>query len=461
MRQRRLTMAVTASISLLALVPASALAHRHPNRSGRCVVRIQVAPREIVAGEQAIVFGRLRCVNQARAANQQVKLFQRLPGTFHYSYVQSATTDARGFYELVGAGGTIDTNRSWFVRAHGAQSAVAHIRVESQVTLAGPPEGQLLTGVPNRVTFTGSVSPADVGARVVLQRQDATTGSRWHHIDSGVVDGSGSFSIVHRFIVPGDANIRVLVRSQGRNIPSTSNVLSYEISQAQNPQLTIQASVDPIVFGQSVTISGKLASGASQGVSLLARTRDQHGFSIVAQATTNAAGEYSFPAQAPTNSTFYRVQATSSCGPVPSPPPPGHVECLRAMRVSSAVLYEGVKDLLTAQVSATQVQAGGTVTFSGTVSPDHTGHAIYLERQNAQGSGFHPVQVAYVGGGSTYSIVHRLYVPGTKVLRVFIPGGPENQGAVSAPFTVTVTPGPASALVPEAPGNSTLPPEGR
>jgi hypothetical protein len=69
--------------------------------------------------------------------------------------------------------------------------------------------------------------------------------------------------------------------------------------------------------------------------------------------------------------------------------------------------------------------------------------------------------VAFVGGGSTYSITHQLYVPGAKVLRVSIPGGPENQGAASAPFTVQVTPAAASALIPEAQQNSTLPPEGQ
>jgi len=125
------------------------------------------------------------------------------------------------------------------------------------------------------------------------------------------------------------------------------------------------------------------------------------------------------------------------------------------------VLYEGVKDVLTAQVSATTVQAGQSVTFSGTVAPDHTGHVIYLERQNAHGTGFHVIQVAFVGASSTYSIVHQLYVPGTKVLRVYIPGGPENQGAASQPFSIQVTPSAASTLMPEAPQNSTLPSEGQ
>ena len=135
---------------------------------------------------------------------------------------------------------------------------------------------------------------------------------------------------------------------------------------------------------------------------------------------------------------------------------PPHIRC-KALRLSSAVLYEGVKDVLTAQVSATTVQAGQSVTFSGTVSPDHTGHVIYLERQNPHGSGFHVIQVGFIGAGSTYSIIHQLYVPGTKILRVYIPGGPENQGAASQPFSIQVTPAPASTLPPAEPPEPPVP----
>ncbi|HEX4837178.1 MAG TPA: hypothetical protein VFV03_01435 [Solirubrobacteraceae bacterium] len=454
MRSLRFVPAVTAVISLV-LVPSSALARRHPSPNGRCAINIHVVPREIVAGDQVVIFGRLRCVNPASAANQEVKLFHHLAGTPGFTFVQSTITDVHGFYVLYRADGVVETNRSWYVRSLGARSAARRIRVAAQVTLSGPPEGQLFTGFANRVTFTGSVSPADVGARVILQRQNAATGGQWHRIDRGVVGAGGNFTIVHTFVVPGDANIRALVRSQGRNIPSASNVLAYSISQAQNPELTIQASPDPIAFGEAVTISGKLAGGVNQPVTLLARSARQHGFARVAQVNTNATGEYSFPAQSPVNSTFYRVQ-TADCRTAP----PRRVKACKARRLSSAVLYEGVKDVLTTQVSATIVQAGQAVTFSGAVSPDHTGHAIYLERQNAHGPGFHVIQVAFVGAGSTYAIVHRLYDPGTKVLRVSIPGGPENQGAASQPFTILVIPALASTLTPESPENSTLPPEG-
>jgi hypothetical protein len=456
MRSRTLIAAITAAVSLFALVPSGAFARKHPSPSGRCAVSMQVAPRQIVAGDPVVIFGRLRCVNQARAAGQQVVLYHHLAGLPGFTPVQSATTDAHGFYEFGRADGVVETNRSFFVLAHGARSASRRIRVAAQVTLSGSSEGALLTGYPNRVTFTGSVSPADVGARVILQRQNALTGNQWRRIDSGIVESTGDFTITHTFVVAGDANLRVLVRSQGRNVPSESNILADTVSQAQNPELTIQASADPISFGGAVTISGKLAAGAGRSLTLMAHTARQPGFLAVAQTTSNSSGEYSFPAQSPANSTFYRVDA----GQIVCPP---NAVCpaIAFKPVSSAVLYEGVKDVLTAQASPTTVQAGQSVTFSGTVSPDQTGHVIYLERQNAHGPGFHVVQLSFVGANSAYAIVHRFYDAGTKLLRVYIPGGPDNQGAASPSLTIQVAPAPASTLTPEVPENTTVPPEGQ
>ncbi len=163
------------------------------------------------------------------------------------------------------------------------------------MTLNGSAEGALLTGYPNSVTFTGAVSPADVGARVILQRQNALTGNQWRRIDSGFVESTGDYTITHTFVVPGDANLRVLVHSQGRNVPSESNILADTVSQAQNPELTIQASADPIASGEAVTISGKLTAGASRSLTLMAHTARQPGFVAVARTTGNSAGESPLP----------------------------------------------------------------------------------------------------------------------------------------------------------------------
>jgi hypothetical protein len=438
MRSIKLVGALSVATASLAMAAAGASAARHPSPNGRCNVNINLAPTTVTAGDTVVVFGQLRCHRGARSSGVPVALLERPTATPGFGVVQTTTTALGGFYEFTVTG--IEADSTFYVRSHGAASGTRSVRVAAEVTLTGPPEGtQLFTGRPNRVTFTGTVNPADAGARVILQRQNALTGDEWHRIDSGRAGPGGIYAITHTFVVPGDANIRALVRSQGRNIPSPSNVLTYEISQAENPLLTIEASADPISFGQSVTISGVLARGAGKPVTLFARTANQHGFAPVAQGLAAAGGSYAFPPQFPVYSTFYQVRAG----------------------VSSAVLYEGVKDVLTAQVSRTTVPAGQSLTFSGTVAPDHTGHVIYLERQNASGEGFHVVQVGTLGPGSAYSIVHTVYDAGTRVFRVMIPGGPDNEGAASPPFTVVVTPAPSSALPVEGPGNSTLPSEGQ
>jgi hypothetical protein len=441
MHLRKLVPAGLAATSLLALAPAAALAHKHPSPIGRCRINIEnVSPSPITAGEATEVSGRLNC-GRANAAGQTVQLYAHVAGTAGFVPVQSTTTETSGGYKFTTA--PEDENVNFYVRSLGAQSGRKRLRVAAQVTLTGPPEGtQIETGAPHQETFSGTVTPdTDVGARVILQRQNAVNGEEWHRIGIGQVMAGGTYSIAHIFRVPGDASIRVLVRSDGLNIPSASTPLEYEISQTQNPSLEISSSADPISYGQSVTISGTLAGATtSQTVTLLARTVHQHGFAPIAETSTGAGGSYTFAAQSPVNSTLYRVKGGGQ---------------------KSAVLYEGVKDVLTAEVSATTVQAGQALEFKGTVAPDHTGHVIYLERQNATGTGFHVVQVGHVLAGSTYSIIHQVYVPGTKVYRIDIPGGPDNGRALSQLFTVQVTPAPASALTPESPSNSSMPGEGQ
>lgn len=458
MRSIKLTTVVVAASALLALAPAAASArHRHAdNRPSRrsaagCRVTLQVAPRLVYAGGKVTASGRLSCLGSGPVEGQTVTLYQGSAVTPGYSVAGTATTEKTGFYKIETAG-ALTTNSRFYAVADGAQSPYRSVKVAAQVELKGPAENVQLqaglrTGRRNRVTFTGSVSPADVGAVVILQRQDALTGNEWHRIGSGVVSATsdpavGSFSITHRFLVPGDANIRVLLRSPFRNAPTPSNFLTYQISQAQNASLTIKSSADPITFGQPVTISGVAAGAANMPVTLLARTAHQGGFGPVAETTTNGTGGYEFPAQSPVENTFYEVKGNGR---------------------TSAVLYEAVRNVITASVSpGLSVQVGQTLTFSGNVTPERVGHVIYLERENALGTAFHVEQVSTIQTGSVFAIEHTVYEAGTSVFRVRIPGDPQNGGGISQTFTVQIAPAStASALTPEAPGNTTLPPEGQ
>jgi hypothetical protein len=446
MRSIRLTtaIAIVAAATLLALVPAAAFAgHKRQltSHTGACRIRLNVAPHLLYARDSALAWGRLSSCPGGEDANQTVTLDQYTlgaPGGF--TAIGTTTTNALGGYEL--STGALTNNGLFYAVADGATSEQKTVRVVAEVTLSGPAEGQLSAGIqtgrPNRVRFTGAVYPYDEGARVVLQRQNALTGDEWHRIGRGIVGPEGKFTIAHTFIVPGDANIRVLIRSSHRNVASPSNELNYEISQAQNPKLTIESLTDPITYGQSVTIHGTTAP--STLLTLMARTVRQGAYAPVAQVHSDGGGSYAFPVQSPVNSTFYEVQGGG---------------------LTSAVLFEGVGDVLTATMSpaVTSIPAGQALTFSGSVSPEHSDHAIYLESLNAAGK-FHVVERSTIVG-STYSITHYVYTEGMDVFRVKVPGDPQNGGAASQTFTVQVTPPTsASALTPEPPGNSTLPSEG-
>jgi len=458
MRSSKLTWAVAALAALTAMPVTAASARRHaPRRVGQhasglggCRLPINVAPRFIETGETTVVFGQLTCPPGTSVGGQTVTIFAHSARGSGWAPAGTASTDPTGHFQFPTP--ALTTNTQLYATLGELKSPHRAVRVSPKVTLNGPPDGsQLFTGggplfnghgrrlgFTNKVVFTGTVSPEDAGALVALQRESSVGNEEWHRIGLSRVGQGGTYSIRHTFAVPGDANIRVVVHARGINVPGASEPFSYEISQAQNPALTIESSADPIAYGQPVTISGKLGGGGAQ-LTLLARTRLARGFSPVATTTSGDDGSYTFPVQTPQQSTFYRVTGAGK---------------------TSSRLYEGVRYGLTANASAGSVQAGSPVTFSGTVTPGHVGHPVYLQVQTPSGIAFHTVEIGQVTGASTYSVSHAFYAAGARKVRVKVPGDPENQGVASQPVALEVTPAPAAALTPEAPGNSTQPSEG-
>jgi len=456
MRSIKLTSALAVVALSVALAPSGALAsshHRHARghalSAKHCRVGFNAVPRFVQAGETALAFGVLVCPPGTNVSGQSVTLFQHTAGSGGASVAGTAITEGTGLFQL--ATPALFVNSTFYATAAGAKSPKRAVKVSPKVSFTGPPDGSTLytragpfnrvphNALSNRVVFAGTVSPADVGAEVVLQRESAVGPEEWHRIGRGVVGAGGVYSIPHTFVVPGEANIRVIVRATKRHARGASEPVSYQILQAQNPALTIESSADPIFYGESTTIHGTIATGPGAALTLLARGRTQHGFTPVATATSTTGGAYSFLAQTPLANTIYRVTSGGK---------------------SSAVLFEGVKYLLKAAPSAGTVQAGQPFTISGSVSPAVAGHPVYLQQQDAGGIGYHPVQVGVVTAGGSYSITHVPFTAGMHKYRVKIPGDPGNQGAASAAIPVVVTPATTSLLKPEAPGNSSLPSEG-
>jgi hypothetical protein len=386
-----------------------------------CRIGIEASSRRVSAGAAVTLSGTLQCPTEAAAAEQQVAIYQRQAGAGGagaYSLVGTVTTDADGAYEL--ASPAVYANTVFQVRI-GRRHARAAVRVAAHVTIAAAPASAQVSAAGGRsrlsrrawTTFTGTVSPLDTGALVALQVADAVSGERWRSVAFGHVAADGSYSIAHSFRTPGEVSVRTIVRARGLNVPAVSEPLSLEVSQPQNPQLTIESSADPLTYGATVTISGVAAGAAGQTVTLLARTRGGS-FVAVAETTTDEGGEYSFT-QTPLASSDYRVIDAGA---------------------RSTVLPEDVAFALSTEPVPSTVGVGETLTISGTLTPAPVGQPAYLEREYSSGVGFHVVDVGTVNANSQFAIAYTFESAGTSVFRVKVPGDGQLQASAGAPFTV-------------------------
>jgi plastocyanin len=194
------------------------------------------------------------------------------------------------------------------------------------------------------------------------------------------------------------------------------------VQQKQVPGFTI-ASSDPLIsYGQSVIISGVLDHAApTTPVTLWARNAGQSQFTPVADTTTGSDGSYMFAPQAPGSNTVYQVRTTL------------------APRRHSAVLFEGIQDVLTLTPSSTTSQVGGHVTFTGTVLPDKAGHVVYLQRLGADGD-WHSEEIRLVTNASAFQFGWTFGKAGTYQFRARITGGDGNIGGASPPVSIQVAP---------------------
>lgn len=367
------------------------------------------------------LLGTIACPTGKNAAVEPVTLYERQSGAGASSFAVVGTTPAKadGSYEFTAP--AVDTNTIFRVRA-GRRGAHTTVKVAPEITLAsaGPSAQTSSTRGQARgagkATFTGNVSPTSAGAVVVLQVAYPGSGEQWRSVALGHVGADGTYSIAHRFRTPGEMTIRAVVHPGKLNTPAASDSLTYEVSQPQNPQLTVQTSADPIAYGQSVTISGVAAGAASQQVTLLART-GPGAFAVAAQATTDAAGNYSF-IQTPLQNTYYRVIDSAA---------------------KSTILFEGVRYALTVAALPAASQTGQQVTFAGTVAPGAAGDVVYLQRRSSSGIGFHVVASTTVNADLTYAISYTFHHASTEVLRIKIPSDVGHQATASEPLTMQVT----------------------
>jgi hypothetical protein len=382
---------------------------------------IHAVPQHIIAGEAVLIFGQLKGPDHA---NQVITLYHRLNPNPGFTVIGVTKTNANGQYEFTRQEGIVDTNREWFVRGPATtHSRTVHERVDALVSLSASSTSGLTR---HPIVFSGHVTPGHTGSVVALQEQKGSSDD-WRTIATARVGPGSNYTISQAWRVPGAYDVRVKFRGDARNTPAVSDIASVVIEQTEMPGFTINTS-DPIVQnGQAVTISGVLDSpGSTTGepntsVSLFAKVPQSNGpYRELTTTTTAADGSYSFANVASSTNELYRVRTTF------------------APRRHTAVLFEGVQDVVTMSSNSSTSTVDGQVVFTGSVSPDKAGHAIYLQKLGKDGD-WHTVEVRFVNSASTFQFGWTFGTAGTKEFRARITGGPANVGGASAPVTIVVS----------------------
>lgn len=392
---------------------------------------INATPDPILAGEGVTIYGQL---NETPVASQTIVLYHHIAGSGSgYTPVSRTTTDSNGFYEFTRAEGVVMTNRNWFVREAGkprVHSRTIRERVAALVSLSASATS---ADTNHAIVFSGHVTPNHASEHVLLQEQTGS-GDDWRTLDRGSLGPDSNYAISYRWRVPGERDVRVVFPGDDRNIRGESDPAEVTIQQTQAPRFSINTSAPIINYGQSATISGVLdvpgttTPEPDTAVKLCGQTAGQSRFVCNSATMTKADGSYSFTV-APTENELYQART--------SLPPRRH----------SAVLIEGVRDVVTMTASSTSSTVGGQVTFTGTVTPDKAGHAIYLQRLGTDGD-WHTVEVGHLNTGSTFQFSWTFGTAGTKQFRARITSDRRNVGGASPPVTITVAPAPASSLPP-------------
>lgn len=417
--------AMMTALVALAIPGAGSAAPRH-NRG----LTINATPDPILAGEGVLIYGQL---NNPPVGGQTIVLYHHIAGIPGYTRIGSTTTNPSGFYEFTRAEDVVMTNRDWFVREagiHGVHSRTVRERVAALVSVSASQSSQVTL---RPIVFTGHVTPNHAFERVYLQDQIGSSDD-WRTLKSGLLGPGSDYAISYRFRFPGVYSMRVVFRGDFRNIRGESDVVPVTIEQAQVPDFTI-ASSDPIIGdGSLVKVSGVLYQPGSTtpepttDVTLWARTAGTI-FQPIESQPTGSDGSYSFT-EMPASNTIYQVRTT-----------------IGAPHRHSAVLYQGVRDVLTMTASSGTSAVGQSVTFTGTVQPDKAGDVVYLQRLGRDGD-WHTVEVGLVRFNSTFEFAWTFGNAGPHWFRARIPGDPENVGGASKAVEITVGLPPVSGLAP-------------
>lgn len=412
---------VACALAMLGSVIAAGTASASPQQNNG--LTIAAAPNPGTAGEGVLVYGQLAGPNNG---GQTILLFHHVSGTHQgFTQISSTTTDPAGAYQFSLPNNLIYTNRDWFVRGpNGTYSRTIYEGVRPLVSMS---TSTTSTNTNRAVVFTGHVAPNHRFEQVYLQQEIGSSGD-WKTLRSTGLNGGSNYAMTWRYRRPGDHQVRVMFKGDNRNIFGASDAQTIAVQQAQVPGFSISTSAPFVSSGGAATISGTLAQPNSSqpdsgAIVQLWGENPGHPFKLLADTPTGSDGSYSFTQSNLTTNTVYEVKTMTG-------------------NRHTALLWEGVRDLVTMTTATTTAPSASTVTFSGTVQPNKSGRVIDLETVGQDGD-WHTVEIVFIQPNSSFQFAWVLGAPGTSKFRARITNDVNNVGTASTPVTITTTPAPS------------------
>ena len=373
-------------------------------------------PDPAVAGEPALLAGR---VTGPGAANATVTLWQRPAAGGRLTQVAQINADSGGAFVFTRAEVAVDQSATLYATAAGRRSPAVHQQVAASVTLTAA-SPVVLSG--SAVPLAGHVVPASHAGESVLLQQRSPLG--WTAIGRATVASDGSFAVAPTFRGVRAVTVRALFSGDPRNLAGASDPLDLLVQSPQAAGLSLASSVNPVILGQSLTLSGTVAGAGSGGlpVGLLAGPDVAH-TQPSATVTTDGLGNFSFSATPQVN-TVYSVTA------------PGQ---------SSAPLVIGVQGSVSLNASTLSTPLAATQVVRGSVTGAGVGGAVALQLLGPDGT-FHTISRSHLtaapfgGPAPAFAFGVTLTEPGSQTYRVLAGGDTSHESSVSAPLTVNVTP---------------------
>lgn len=314
--------------------------------------------------------------------------------------------------------GDLPGRQSWSVRLYGVNDVGSGAPSLVQTVLVGdataPAPVTALASVPayDTTTLRWTNPGAFDLAKVVVLRRDRTSGAL-----TTLYSGTGTTARSTGLVAGRSYSYEV------RSYDTLGNV-SLPAALTTTPSAATLSVASTVTYGSAVRASGVLSvSGTAltgRTVGLFAQRAGTTTWSKVASTTTSSTGTFAFSAT-PTMNMRYRVgyAGTGTTGGSYSP--------IRAVTVAPVT---------SVRASRTALYLGGSVALSTTVSPNHAGRLVALQRWS--GTRWITLTSPTLKSTSTASATIRPSVRGYNSYRWYLPAHSDHGGSVSATLKVRV-----------------------